>query len=141
MITFGIMKITGIFLTIVIFVSLLGCPGGSEGIPTELIGVWKTSAPKYKNCSIELTRNYIVFTNSHVAAHVDTNFVLGIKRAPEKGRFSCTILYENIHEQRYKFSFYYDPAGGGAIRLKNQTDVEWRKVKPIVGQPSAPISG
>ena len=136
------MKIAGIFLTLVTFVSLLGClSGGTEDIPTELIGVWKTSAPKYKDCSIELTRNYIVFTNSHVAAHVDTNFVLGIKRAPERGRFSCTILYENIHGQKYKFSFYYKPAEGGLIRLKNQIDVEWRKVKPIVGQQSTPISG
>ncbi len=107
----------------------------------ELTGVWKTSAPKYKNCSIELTRDYIVFTNSNVAAHVDTNFVLGIKKAPERGRFLCAILYENIHGQRYKFSFYYDPAEGGTMRLKNQIDVEWRKVKPIGAQASAPNSG
>ena len=136
------MRIACIFLTLAISVSILGClSGGSEDIPTELIGVWKTSAPKYKNCSIELTRNYIVFTNSLVAAHVDTNFVLGIKQAHERRRLSCTILYENLHGQRYKLSFYYDPAEGGAIRLKNQIDVEWRKVKPIMGQPSTPISG
>jgi hypothetical protein len=136
------MKITGIFLALAIFVSLLGCLSeGAEGVPTEMMGVWKTSAPKYKNCSIELTRDYIIFTNSHVAAYVDTNFVLGMKRAPESGRFSCTILYENIRGQKYKFSFYYDPAKGGAIRLKNRIDVEWKKVKPIVGQEGAPISG
>jgi hypothetical protein len=136
------MRIACIFLTLATSVSILGCQSrGSEDIPKELIGVWKTSAPKYRNCSIELTRDYIVFTNSHVAAYVDTNFVLGIKRAPEKGRFSCTILYENIHGQRYKLPFYYDPAEGGAIRLKNQADVEWRKVKPILGQPSTPVSG
>jgi hypothetical protein len=136
------MRIARILLTLTIPVSILGClSGGSEDIPTELIGVWKTSAPKYKNCSIELSRNYIVFTNSLVAAHVDTNFVLGIKQAHERRRFSCTILYENLHGQRYKFSFYYDPSEGGAIRLKNQIDVEWRKVKSIMGQPSTPISG
>ena len=136
------MRIAGIFLILALFVSLLGCLyGGSEGLPTELIGVWKTSAPKYKNCSIELTRDYIVFINSHVAAHVDTNFVLKMKRTPERGRFSCTILYENIHGQRYNFSFYYESAKGGVIRLKNRKDVEWRKVKPILGNKSAPISG
>jgi hypothetical protein len=142
LIMFRIMKIAGIFFTLAIFVSLVGClSGGSEGIPTELIGVWRTSAPKYKNCSIELTKDYIVFTNSHVSAHVDTNFVLRMKRAAERGRFLCTILYENIRGQRYKFSFYYDAGEGGAIRLKNQIGVEWRKVKPIVGKPGAPISG
>jgi hypothetical protein len=136
------MRIAGIFLILALVVSLLGClSGGSDGVPTELIGVWKTSAPKYKNCSIELTRDYIVFTNSHVAAHVDTNFVLKMKRVPERGRFSCTLLYENIHGQRYNFSFYYDPAKGGRIRLKNRIDVEWRKVKPILGNPSAQVSG
>ena len=136
------MRIVGILLTLAILVSLFGCLSeGPEGVPTELIGVWKTSASKYKDCSIELTRDYIIFTNSHVAAYVNANFVLGMKRAPESGRFRCTILYENIHGQKYKFSFYYDPAKSGLIRLKNRRDVEWRKVKPILGQESSPISG
>lgn len=136
------MRIACIFLSLAILVSLFGCQsGGPDGLPGELTGVWKTSAPKYKDCSIELTRDYIIFTNSHSAAHVDTNFVLSMKRVPERGHFLCTILYENIHEQKYKFSFYYYPTKDGVIRLKNQTDVEWRKVKPIAGQESSPISG
>lgn len=136
------MRIVGIFLTLAILVSLFGClSGGPEGVPTELIGVWKTSASKYKDCSIELTRDYIIFTNSRVAAHTDANFVLRTKQVPERGYFLCTILYENINEQRYKFSFSYYPAKGGVIRLKNQIDVEWRKVRPIAGQESSPISG
>lgn len=136
------MRIEGIFLTLAILVSLIGClSGGPEGVPTELIGVWKTSALKYRDCSIELTRDYIIFTNSHLGVHVDTNFVLKMKRVRERGHFLCTIRYENIREQKYNFSFYYDPAKGGVIRLKNQIDVEWKKVKPIAGQESAPISG
>jgi hypothetical protein len=103
--------------------------------------VWKTSAPKYKDCSIELTRDYIIFTNSHWGAHIDTNFVLGMQRVPERGHFLYTILYENIHEQRYRLSFYYYPTKGRVIRLKNQTDVEWKKVKPIAGQENPPTSG
>jgi hypothetical protein len=136
------MRIACIFLSLPILISLFGCqPGGPDGLPSELIGVWKTSAPKYKDCSIELTRDYIIFTNSRSASHVDTNFVLGMKRVPERGHFLCTILYENIHEQKYKFSFYYYPTKDGVIRLKNQAELEWRKVKPIAGQESSPISG
>jgi hypothetical protein len=136
------MRIAGICLTVAILVSLFGClSGGPDGVPTELIGVWKTSAPKYKGCSIELTRDYIIFTNSHLGVHVDTNFVLKIKRVAERGHFLCTVRYENIREQKYNFSFYYDPAKGGVIRLKNQMDVEWKKVRPIADLESAPISG
>ncbi|UCB49380.1 MAG: hypothetical protein JSW56_00275 [Deltaproteobacteria bacterium] len=136
------MRTAGIILTLAVLVSLFGClSGGSEGVPTELIGVWKTSVPKYKGCSIELTRDYIIFTNSHLAAHINANFVLRMKQVPERGHYLCTILYENIHEQRYKFSFYYYPTKGGVIRLKNLLDVDWRKVKPIAGQQSASISG
>jgi hypothetical protein len=136
------MKIAGFFLTFVILVSLFGClSGDSEGVSNDLIGVWKTDSPHYRQCSIELTKDYILFTNSRLAAHIDTNFVLRIKRVPERGHFLCTILYENIHEQRYKLDFYYYPKKGGVIRLKNQIDVEWRKVKPISGQESSPISG
>jgi hypothetical protein len=64
-----------------------------------------------------------------------------MKQVPERGHFLYTILYENIHEQKYKFSFYYYSTKEGVIRLKNQTDVEWRKVKPIAGRESPPISG
>jgi hypothetical protein len=136
------MKIVDFFLTFAILVSLLGClSGNSESVPNELIGVWKTDSPQYKQCSIELTRDYILFINSRSAAHIDTNFVLGMKRVPERGHFLCTILYENIHEQRYKLYFYYYPKKGGVIRLKNQIDVEWRKVRSISGQESSPISG
>ena len=136
------MKILGFFLTFAILVSLFGCLSGiSEGVPSELIGVWETNSPHYKQCSIELTRDYILFTNSRLAAHVDTNFVLRMKQVRERGHFLCTILYENIHEQRYQFSFYYYPKKGGVIRLKNHVEVEWRKVKPISGQESSPNSG
>ena len=136
------MRIRCIFLSLAILVSVFGCQSREpDGLPGELIGIWKTSASRYKDCSIELTRDYIIFTNSHSAAHVDTNFVLGMKRVPERGHFLYTILYENIHEQKYKFSFHYYPSKDGVIRLKNQTDVEWRKVKPIAGQLKSPISG
>jgi len=136
------MKTVGFFLTFAILVSLFGClSGNSKGVPNELIGVWKTDSSPYKQCSIELTRDYILFTNSRLAAHIDTNFIVRMKRAPERGHILCTILYENIHEQRYKFYFYYYPKKGGIIRLKNRIDVEWRKVKPISGQESSPISG
>ena len=136
------MRIACIFLSLAVLISLFGCQSSEPaGLPSELIGVWKTSAPKYKDCSIELTKDYIIFTNSHSAAHVDTNFVLNMKQVPERRHFLYTILYENIHEQKYKFSFYYYPTKDGVIRLKNQTDVEWRKVKPIAGQESPPISG
>ena len=136
------MKIVGFFLTFAVLVSLFGCvSGNSESVPHELMGVWKTDSSQYRQCSIELTRDYILFINSRLAAHVDANFVLGMKRVPERGHFLCTILYENIHEQRYKFHFYYYPKKGGVIRLKNQKGVEWRKFRSISGQESAPISG
>lgn len=136
------MRIACIFFSLPILVSLFGCQSKEPGgLPTELIGVWKTSAPKYRDCSMELTRDYVIFTNSNSAAHVDTNFVISIKRVPERGHFLYTILYENIHEQKYEFSFYYYPAKNAVVRLKNQTDVEWIKVKPITSQESSPISG
>ncbi len=136
------MRIACIFFSLPILVFLFGCQSKEpDGLPTELIGVWKTSAPKYRDCSMELTRDYVIFTNSNSAAHVDTNFVISIKRVPERGHFLYTILYENIHEQKYEFSFYYYPAKNGVVRLKNQTDVEWIKVKPITSQESSPISG
>lgn len=136
------MRIASIFLSLAVLILFFGCQSGRPArLPSELIGVWETSAPEYKDCSIELTKDYIIFTNSRSATHVETNFVLNMKRVPERGHFLWTILYKNIHEQKYKFSFYFYPKKDGVIRLKNQTDVEWRKVKSIPGLEGSPISG
>jgi hypothetical protein len=120
------------FLVLAISIFVLGCqPKEDETLPLELVGVWKTAAPKYQHATLELTKEYITFTSGEFQDFINVNFITKVERKPERNHILYTIHYENIKEQRYKFAFYHYPSKGGVIRPKNQMDIEWRKVKPV----------
>jgi hypothetical protein len=130
-----------IFLVIAIPIFLLGCqPKEDETLPPELMGVWTSAAPRFKNDTLELSKENIVFTSGEFQDFISVNFILKVEKRPERNHIFYVIHYENIHDQKYKFSFYYYPKKGGVIRLKNQMDMEWRKVKSIAGSKSPPTS-
>ena len=121
-------------MVLAISIFVLGCqPKEDESLPLELVGVWASSAPRFKNDTLELTKEYIVFTSGEFQDFISVNFIVKVEKKPERNHIFYVIHYDNIHDQRYKFSFYYYPKKGGVIRLKNQIDIEWRKVKPITG--------
>ncbi|NVM26007.1 MAG: hypothetical protein HWN70_08855 [Desulfobacterales bacterium] len=125
------MKSKCILLALAIFISFFGCqPKEPATFPGELLGVWKTSAPKYKDCFFELTENSIIFANltSVDKAHVNRNSIRKIEKIQKEKRLLYTIHYEDTKGQEYKFPIYYDPSKGGAIRLMNQEQIEWRKM-------------
>jgi hypothetical protein len=123
-----------IFLVLAIPIFVLGCqPKGDETLPPELVGVWMSSAPRFKDHTLELSKEFIVFTSGKFQNFINVNFILKVDRKPERNHIFYIIHYENIHDQKFKFSFYYYPKKGGVIRLKNQMDTEWKKVKPIEG--------
>lgn len=131
-------KLKVIFLALAISIIVLGCqPKEDESLPAELVGVWASSAPRFKNDTLELSKEYIVFTSGEFQDFISVNFIVKVEKKPERNHTLYVIHYDNIHDQRYKFSFYYYPTKGGVIRLKNQIDIEWRKLRPI-GPRKAP---
>jgi hypothetical protein len=126
------MRSKGILLALVIFSSLFGfqCEE-SKTVPGELIGVWRTSAPKYEDCYFQLTEDLIIFANEAHLDKEDVNRISGIKKT-DRGKevlyaVSYDVYFETKGGQECKFSFYYDPSEGGAIRFKNQLQIEWKK--------------
>jgi hypothetical protein len=111
---------------------------GDETLPPDLVGVWKSSAPRFKYDTLQLSKEYIVFTSGEFQDFINVNFIQKVERKPERNHVFYVIHYENIHEQEYKFSFYYYPTKGGVIRLKNQMDSEWKKVKSVAGRKRPP---
>ena len=125
-------KLGVILLVMAIPIFALECqPKGDETLPPELVGVWVSSAPRFKDDTLELNKENIVFTSGKFQDFISVNFILKVEKKPERNHILYIIHYENIHDQKYKFSFYYYPKKGGVIRLKNQMDSEWKKVKPI----------
>ncbi len=121
------MKSECILLVLAIFVSFFGCQfKGPATVPDELLGVWETSAPKYKDCFLRLTKDTLTFANRDLD-NIDVNSISKIEKIHREKGILYTIHYENREGQEYKFPFYYDPLKGGAIRFKNQEGIEWRK--------------
>jgi hypothetical protein len=128
------MKLKNILLILVISVLFVECqPSGLETVPTEIVGVWKTSAPNYEDGSFELTEDHIVFRNSGPPEYESVNSIIRIERVAEGRDFLYTIHYENTEGEEYLFAFYHYPTKGGTIRLKNQKGIEWRRVNSDVG--------
>lgn len=120
------------YLVLAISTFLLGCQlKEPETLPAELVGVWRSSAIKYQDATLELTKEFIVFTSGEFQDFISVNFIVKVEKRPERNHILYTIHYENLEGQRYEFAFYYYPSKGKVIRPKNQMDMEWRKVKPI----------
>ena len=126
------MRSKGILLALVMFASIFGSQcEETVTVPGELVGVWETSEPKYKGCYLELTEDLIIFANRAHLDKKDVNRISGIKKT-DRGKqilytFSYEFYYEDKRGQECKFSFYYDPSEGGAIRFKNQLKIKWKK--------------
>ena len=129
------------FLALAISFFLLGCqPKEDETLPPELMGVWTSDAPRFKNDTLELSKECIVFTSGEFQDFIIVNFILKVEKRPERNHVFYTIHHENVEGQKYKFSFYHYPKKGNVIRLKNQLDFEWRKVGPTKGSKRPPTS-
>jgi hypothetical protein len=129
------------FLALAISIFLLGCqPKEDETLPPELMGVWTSAAPRFKNDTLELSKECIVFTSGEFQDFISVNFIVKVEKRPERNHILYTIHHENEEGQRYTFSFYYYPKKGNVIRLKNQLDFEWRKVEPLEGSKRPPTS-
>ncbi len=127
-------KSRALFLALAFSMLFSGCQiKESETLPKELMGVWKSSAPKYADCTLELTKEFIVFTSGEFQGYINVNFIVKVEKKTERNHVLYIIHYENLDGQRFKFAFYHYPSQGAVLRPKNQLDMEWKKVRPIRG--------
>lgn len=126
------MKMRRIFLVFTLLTAILGCQARNEKtVPDALVGVWKTSAPKYADRPFEITKKVIVFGTGDrkTEIYAITNVkVKKVQKKVQKHKNSLyTITYMNRAGQHYKLSFYYYPVNDGVIRFKNQQAIRWMK--------------
>jgi hypothetical protein len=126
------MRSKRILLALAMFAALFGSQCREPwAVPDELVGVWETSEPKYKGCYFELTEDLMIFVNEAHLEKRSVNRISGIKKT-DRGKqvlytFSYEVHFEDEEGKKGKFSFYYDPSEGGAIRFKNQLEIKWIK--------------
>jgi len=95
----------------------------SSALPEELVGVWRTPTPPYADRYFELRRDAVVFgTGEGTAATHPVDRVEATRQGP---LLLYTVFYRD-GEQRYRWTFLYDPAGK-SIRMKNRVGIVWSK--------------
>ena len=93
-------------------------------IPDPFVGIWKTTAPNYAGRFFQITKDIVVFSIGD--GQTDMHPITNVDLLREEGRSLYIISYLSPEGEEYKFPFYYDPAGGGLIRFKNQQQMVWK---------------
>lgn len=97
-------------------------------VPDQLVGVWRTTSPKYADRFFEITKNTITFATG--GESVDVRPITKFETVPEKKSIFYAISLKSQEGYEHQFSFYYDPSNGGRIRFKNQKQIIWTKERP-----------
>ena len=115
---------------LIFFIIILGCESKKiAGVPDNLIGVWGTSDPTYADRPFEIRRNEVIFHTGEKTFDTYPIKSIEIEKTPGEEGTLYTINYIIKEGLKYQFSFYYNPAGQGEIRYKNQRQIAWTKKK------------
>jgi len=125
------MKVGRALVGALIFVIIiLGCESKKiAAVPENFIGVWGTSDPTYADRTFEITKNEVIFQTGEQTFDTYSIKSIEMEKVPGEEGNLYTINYINKGGLKYEFSFYYNPAGQGEIRYKNQRQIAWTKKK------------
>jgi hypothetical protein len=114
-----------ILAVFVLLITGAGCESGqTTNIPDDMVGVWETSAAKYKDRFMEFKKDVLIFGTGDGDQSIQSIKNVKMLRQDQQDLYTVTYLDEDGGE--YALSFFYDP-GGGVIKLKNQENIEWKK--------------
>ncbi|MFO8241074.1 MAG: hypothetical protein R6T90_08755 [Dissulfuribacterales bacterium] len=98
----------------------------NESLPSDLIGRWITSSPRYTGRFLEFSQIAVIFGIGE--DNIDVNFISSVDKRIEAGVIIYTIKYRNQNEIEGSIAFYWYPSEN-MIRLKNQRQMIWKKAK------------
>lgn len=127
-------------LVILLFTAsfFLACqPAKDNAMPDYLIGMWVTSAPKYKDSFISFSKYSITFGRLK-EDHILLYNITSIKKANKNKDVLFTISHRGVEsdDKERILSFYYTSAKeslikSGVLRLMNKKHIEWKKLKEL----------
>jgi len=132
------MKLKWIIIPVLIVVAAIltiSCSKKHRDIPEKLIGKWITSAPRYEDRFIEITKETIAYGLG--GDKEDINFISSIEESLEGNRILYSITYKNKEGLAFTRFFYYHPENGGTIQFKHQEHITWRKMKNDVSKENS----
>jgi hypothetical protein len=115
---------------LIFLIIILGCESKKiAAVPENFIGVWGTSDPTYADRTFEITRNEVIFQTGENTFNTYSIKSIEMEKVPGVESSLYTINYIDKEGGKFKLFFYYNPAGQGEIRYKNQRQIAWTKEK------------
>ena len=103
---------------------LVACEG-EPVVPGHLLGIWKTSEPRFAGCLMEFHRHELILGLK--TGEMTHHAVKKIETLQEGGRhFLHTVYYADAEGQKLRLNLLYDPSCGGTLKLKNRPEI-WKR--------------
>jgi hypothetical protein len=120
----SVLAVCALFLAVIGALRLL--PPRTDPLPDALIGVWETWEPEYAGRRFEIKPTSLVLqTGEGIAAHRVFS-IDNVRRGSGANTTWYTITYDDDGTPQ---TFVVSAQEGGAVRVKNQRDIVWRKVR------------
>jgi len=98
-------------------------------VPGELLGVWKTTDPKYEGCYFEIKEDQVVIKT--IEGTVNVNAITGVKKDKKlssEERIYYIISYLTPDKVEDALNIYYYPKEeGGTLRFTSQEKIAWTR--------------
>lgn len=90
------------------------------------MGTWRTNAPRYHDCYIEVSDKLLIIGNKNDDATL--YHIQSIKKEPEGPHEAYTIICDTIDGTEFLFGLYLEAdTEGPVLKLKNKDDIIWKK--------------
>lgn len=113
------------YAAIILVIFSFGCSSNTN-VPGELIGIWKTAAPKYADRHLTFEQDYV--TLGQGAAGESSYIIRNIESRKADSGKAYKFHYEDSEGEEWILEFYYEPSNDGLIILNNSDNV-WKKIK------------
>ena len=94
-------------------------------VPDELLGVWRTPAPRYAGRFFELKKNSITIGTGESTS--ETFVVTKTEMLPEGDEKLYCVYFMGTDGDTQQWAFYLPATGKSSLRLKNQKSILWNK--------------
>ena len=105
---------------------LFVCSCRQPVVPSELIGTWQTSDPRYQGKILQIDDKFVVVgLGEELVPKVERIVRIESRR---EGPFTTYVIDSKDQEgKREKITVQYTPKNGGELRLSNPRQVLWTK--------------
>jgi hypothetical protein len=123
-------------LPLLLLLLLAGCASrGPQTLPGQIIGEWKTDAARYNGRFLRLETDRITFGLGGVAPD-RSEHIEGVSMAPAGNPTDYVIRWRAADGTTDSIVLQFTPENSGELRMKNQSNVVWRrKSEPIRTPP------